>query len=38
VKALDDFLSYPGSHPGVAYLRKDHIARFALEASDVPSA
>jgi peptidoglycan/xylan/chitin deacetylase (PgdA/CDA1 family) len=38
VKALDDFLTYASAHPGVAFLRKDQIARFALGAPDVPSA
>lgn len=37
VKALDDFLSYARAHPGVAFLRKDEIARFALTAADVPT-
>lgn len=37
VKALDDFLTYARAHPGVAFLRKDEIARFALTAADVPT-
>ena len=36
VHALDDFLAYASGHPGVAFLRKDQIARFALEATEVP--
>lgn len=37
VTALDDFLTYARAHPGVAFLRKDEIARFALTAADVPT-
>lgn len=32
VRAWDEFLTYAGSKPGVAFLRKDEIARFALES------
>jgi peptidoglycan/xylan/chitin deacetylase (PgdA/CDA1 family) len=38
VKALDDFLAYARRQPGVAFWRKDQIARFALAAADVPQA
>ena len=38
VKALDDFLTYARRHGGVAFLRKDEIARFALDRADVPAA
>jgi len=29
-KVLDDFIVYAQSHPGVVFMRKDEIARFAL--------
>ncbi|AMU14967.1 polysaccharide deacetylase family protein [Burkholderia cenocepacia] len=32
VRAWDDFLHYARSHPGVAFMRKDDIARFALRS------
>jgi peptidoglycan/xylan/chitin deacetylase (PgdA/CDA1 family) len=31
-KVLEQFIVYAQSHPGVAFLRKDEIARFALES------
>ena len=37
VKALDAFLTHARAHDGVAFLRKDEIARFTLEADDVPT-
>jgi len=30
VRVLDEFLRYAKSHPGVAFMRKDEIARYAL--------
>lgn len=36
VKALDRFLTYARQHEGVAFMRKDEIARFALERHDTP--
>jgi peptidoglycan/xylan/chitin deacetylase (PgdA/CDA1 family) len=36
VKALGDFLRHAASHPGVAFVRKDQIARWALELPNVP--
>lgn len=36
VKALDDFLAYAKSRPGVVFLRKDEIARWAVTQPDVP--
>jgi hypothetical protein len=30
-KVLEEFIIYAQSHPGVAFMRKDEIARFALE-------
>jgi peptidoglycan/xylan/chitin deacetylase (PgdA/CDA1 family) len=30
VQVLDDFIAYAQRHPGVVFLRKDEIARFAL--------
>ncbi|HDR8952268.1 polysaccharide deacetylase family protein [Burkholderia vietnamiensis] len=33
VRAWDTFLDYARSHPGVAFMRKDDIARFALRSS-----
>lgn len=38
VKAIGEFLAYAAGHPGVAFLRKDQIARFILDADAVPSA
>ena len=32
-KVLEQFIIYAQSHPGVAFMRKDEIARFALESS-----
>jgi peptidoglycan/xylan/chitin deacetylase (PgdA/CDA1 family) len=32
VKAWDEFLRYARSHPGVAFMRKDEIARYALSS------
>jgi len=34
VRAWDEFLTYVKSHPGVAFMRKDAIARFVLSRSD----
>jgi peptidoglycan/xylan/chitin deacetylase (PgdA/CDA1 family) len=31
-KVLEEFIAYAQSHPGVAFMRKDEIARFALES------
>jgi peptidoglycan/xylan/chitin deacetylase (PgdA/CDA1 family) len=31
-KVLEDFIIYAQSHPGVVFMRKDEIARFALES------
>lgn len=31
MKVLENFIQYAQSHPGVAFLRKDEIAKFALE-------
>lgn len=36
VRALDSFLAHARSHEGVAFLRKDEIARFALSRPDTP--
>ncbi len=36
VKALGDFLRHAAAHPGVAFVRKDQIARWALELPNVP--
>jgi len=35
-KALEEFMAYAQKQPGVVFLRKDQIARFALESSDTP--
>jgi len=35
-KVLEDFIVYAQKQPGVVFLRKDQIARFALESSDTP--
>jgi peptidoglycan/xylan/chitin deacetylase (PgdA/CDA1 family) len=32
-KVLEEFIIYAQSHPGVAFMRKDEIARYALESS-----
>jgi len=32
VRAFDEFLSYAKSRPGVAFMRKDQIARYALQS------
>jgi hypothetical protein len=29
-KVMDEFIAYAQSHPGVVFMRKDEIARFAL--------
>jgi peptidoglycan/xylan/chitin deacetylase (PgdA/CDA1 family) len=34
VRVLDEFLRYAKSHPGVAFMRKDEIARFAAGRAD----
>jgi peptidoglycan/xylan/chitin deacetylase (PgdA/CDA1 family) len=31
-KVLEEFITYAQSHPGVAFMRKDEIGRFALES------
>ncbi len=36
VNALDRFLTYAKGHKNVAFMRKDEIARFALEQKDTP--
>lgn len=33
VRAWDEFLKYAKGRPGVAFLRKDEIARYALQSS-----
>jgi peptidoglycan/xylan/chitin deacetylase (PgdA/CDA1 family) len=35
-KALEEFIVYAQKQPGVVFLRKDQIARFALESSATP--
>ncbi len=35
-KVLEDFIVYAQKRPGVVFLRKDQIARFALESSATP--
>jgi hypothetical protein len=37
-KALGEFIAYAQRHAGVAFLRKDAIARWALEQKGVPAA
>jgi hypothetical protein len=32
-KVLEEFIVYAQSHPGVAFMRKDAIARFALDST-----
>ncbi|EYF00214.1 polysaccharide deacetylase family protein [Chondromyces apiculatus] len=36
VKALSDFIDYAQKHPGVVFMRKDEIAKFALAQPDTP--
>lgn len=36
VKVMGDFLAYANNHPGVAFVRKDQIAQWALSMPDVP--
>ncbi len=36
VAALDRFLTYAKQHDGVAFMRKDEIAKFVLEQDDIP--
>lgn len=36
VKAVEAFIEHAQSHPGVAFMRKDDIARWALQQSDTP--
>lgn len=36
VKALDNFITYAKEHKGVVFMRKDEIARWALEHNDTP--
>ena len=36
INALDRFLTYARQHDGVAFMRKDEIARFAMEQADTP--
>jgi peptidoglycan/xylan/chitin deacetylase (PgdA/CDA1 family) len=35
-RALEEFINYAQKQPGVVFLRKDQIARFALESSATP--
>ncbi|WP_367192132.1 polysaccharide deacetylase family protein [Amorphus sp. 3PC139-8] len=35
-KVVSDFIGYAKEHPGVIFLRKDEIARWAMEQSDTP--
>jgi hypothetical protein len=35
-RALEEFIIYAEKQPGVVFLRKDQIARFALESSATP--
>ena len=37
VKVLGEFLAYARKHPGVAFVRKDQIAQWALSMPNVPS-
>ncbi|WP_374420636.1 polysaccharide deacetylase family protein [Chromobacterium sp.] len=37
VKALEQFIRYAQGHAGVAFMRKDEIARYALQADKVPA-
>lgn len=36
VKALEEFIDYAQKQPGVAFMRKDEIARWAFEQPDTP--
>jgi hypothetical protein len=36
VKAIGEFIDYAQKHPGVVFMRKDAIARFALTQADTP--
>jgi peptidoglycan/xylan/chitin deacetylase (PgdA/CDA1 family) len=36
VRLLGEFIDYAKGHPGVAFLRKDEIARWAMAQSDTP--
>jgi peptidoglycan/xylan/chitin deacetylase (PgdA/CDA1 family) len=36
VRLLGEFIDYAKSHPGVAFMRKDEIARWAIAQSDTP--
>lgn len=36
VHAVDQFIAYAKQHPGVVFMRKDEIARWALAQSDTP--
>lgn len=36
IKALDEFLTYARQKPNVAFLRKDEVARWALQQPDTP--
>jgi peptidoglycan/xylan/chitin deacetylase (PgdA/CDA1 family) len=38
VKAIGEFIVYAQTHPGVVFMRKDAIARFALAQADTPRA
>ncbi|MCO1336952.1 polysaccharide deacetylase family protein [Microbulbifer sp. OS29] len=38
IKALDTFLNYAKQHKGVAFMRKDEIARWILQQNNVPVA
>jgi hypothetical protein len=35
-RLLGEFIDYTQSHPGVAFLRKDRIAQWAMSQNDVP--
>ncbi|MGR3375569.1 polysaccharide deacetylase family protein [Salipiger abyssi] len=35
-KVVSDFVDYAQGHPGVVFMRKDEIARWALEQADTP--
>ena len=37
VKVLGDFIAYAKKHPGVVFVRKDQIAKWALSMPNVPS-
>jgi peptidoglycan/xylan/chitin deacetylase (PgdA/CDA1 family) len=36
VRLLGEFIDYAKSHPGVVFMRKDQIARWAMSQNDVP--